>query len=91
MYTPENFQASDKKPVMVWIHGGGWTCGGTNEYNGAPLSIFGDVVVVLITYRLNVLGFTFGNYGLWDQLEVMVEKIAYRPHTASVNYSIDQS
>ena len=31
---PENFQTSKKKPVMVWLHGGGWTLGGADEvYN----------------------------------------------------------
>ena len=54
---------------MVWIHGGGWTIGGAYEYNGAPLAVYGDVVVVCISYRLAALGFAFGNYGIWDQLE----------------------
>lgn len=28
---PENFQTANKKPVMVWLHGGGWTLGGADE------------------------------------------------------------
>lgn len=69
VYTPENFESTKKKPVMVWLHGGGWAIGGAYEYNGSRLSAFGDVVVVTISYRLGALGFAFGNFGLWDQLE----------------------
>ncbi len=53
--------ADDKKrPVMFWIHGGGFTAGSSHElpsYDGANLSKNGDVVVVSINHRLNVLGF----------------------------------
>lgn len=48
-----------KRPVMVWIHGGGFVVGSgsTDLYNGAKLSATGDVVVVTINYRLGILGF----------------------------------
>nr|WP_321450831.1 carboxylesterase family protein [uncultured Carboxylicivirga sp.] len=49
-----------KKPVMVWLHGGGYTAGSSCElpsYDGENLSRTGDVVVVSINHRLNVLGF----------------------------------
>ena len=49
-----------KKPVMVWMHGGGWFSGSSVEiysYDGENLSIFGDVTVVSINHRLNVIGF----------------------------------
>lgn len=49
-----------KKPVMVWLHGGGWFAGSSLEifsYDGENLSQFGDVVVVSLNHRLNVLGF----------------------------------
>ena len=49
-----------KRPVMFWIHGGGFTAGSSHElpsYDGANLSKKGDVVVVSINHRLNVLGF----------------------------------
>jgi len=44
--------------VMVWIHGGGFTHGAGYEplYNGGPLAVRGDVVVVTINYRLGALG-----------------------------------
>ena len=49
-----------KKPVMVWIHGGGYSTGSAMEmqcHHGARLAEFGDVVVVSINHRLNVFGF----------------------------------
>jgi len=49
-----------KRPVMVWLHGGGYTSGSSSElpfYDGENLSKKGDVVVVSINHRLNVLGF----------------------------------
>ncbi|RWY72008.1 carboxylesterase/lipase family protein [Rhizobium sp. WSM1325] len=49
-----------KRPVMVWIHGGGFTNGSGIEltsYDGHNLSKDGDVVVVTLNHRLNVLGF----------------------------------
>lgn len=49
-----------KRPVMFWIHGGGFTAGSSQElpsYDGENLAKRGDVVVVSINHRLNVLGF----------------------------------
>lgn len=49
-----------KRPVMFWIHGGGFTAGSSQElpsYEGENLSKKGDVVVVSINHRLNILGF----------------------------------
>ncbi len=49
-----------KRPVMFWIHGGGFTAGSSEElpsYDGENLSKKGDVVVVSINHRLNILGF----------------------------------
>lgn len=49
-----------KRPVMVWLHGGGYTAGSSQElrsYEGENLSRKGDVVVVTINHRLNILGF----------------------------------
>ncbi|MES1250122.1 MAG: carboxylesterase family protein [Chitinophaga rupis] len=50
----------EKKPVMVWIHGGGFSSGSAVEfpsYDGENLSRKGEVVVVSINHRLNMLGF----------------------------------
>ena len=49
-----------KKPVMVWLHGGGFTAGSSVElpsYDGENVARKGDVVVVSVNHRLNVLGF----------------------------------
>ncbi len=49
-----------KRPVMVFLHGGGFAAGSSQElpsYDGENLSKKGDVVVVSINHRLNVLGF----------------------------------
>jgi para-nitrobenzyl esterase len=50
---------SGKRPVMVWLHGGGFATGsGSGElYDGTGLSKRGDVVVVTINHRLNVFGY----------------------------------
>ncbi len=56
----EGINDGQKRPVMVWLHGGGYTAGSSCElpsYDGENLSRTGDVVVVSINHRLNVLGF----------------------------------
>ena len=47
------------RPVMVWLHGGGFSTGSANDamYDGENLSRDGDVVVVSINHRLNAFGF----------------------------------
>ena len=55
----QNLTPASKKPVMVWMHGGGFTNGSSMEgyaYDGRSLSEFGDVVVVGVNHRLNILG-----------------------------------
>jgi para-nitrobenzyl esterase len=49
-----------KRPVMFWIHGGGFTAGSSQELpacEGENLAKKGDVIVVSINHRLNILGF----------------------------------
>jgi para-nitrobenzyl esterase len=50
-----------KRPVMVWIHGGGFTMGtsATPWYDGERFAVDHDVVLVSFNYRLSVLGFTY--------------------------------
>jgi para-nitrobenzyl esterase len=49
-----------KRPVMVWCHGGGFATGSGSSpgTDGTNLARRGDVVVVSLNHRLNVLGFT---------------------------------
>lgn len=49
-----------KRPVLVWIHGGGYRTGqgAIPWYNGNSFARKGDIVVVSINYRLGALGFT---------------------------------
>ncbi|GAB3768508.1 carboxylesterase/lipase family protein [Spirosoma horti] len=59
VWTPEINKAK-KRPVMVWLHGGGFTAGSSVElpsYDGENLTKKGDVVVVTVNHRLNVLGY----------------------------------
>lgn len=58
VWTPS---ASGKRPVMVWLHGGGYSAGSSNwkMYNGANLAAKQDVVVVTVTHRLNVFGYLY--------------------------------
>lgn len=48
-----------RKPVLVYIHGGGWVFGGTSDpaYNGSNFVYYNpDIIVVNITYRVGILG-----------------------------------
>ncbi len=51
------------RPVMVWIHGGGFVNGSGSSYAAQSLATKNDVVVVTVNYRLGVFGF-FGYPGL---------------------------
>ncbi len=56
----QSIDPSAKKPVMVWLHGGGFSAGSSIEhigYDGENLSKYGDVVVVTLNHRLNILGY----------------------------------
>lgn len=57
IWTP-SLNSNAKKPVMVWLHGGGFSSGTANEaqFHGENLSRIGDVVVVGVNHRLNALG-----------------------------------
>jgi len=79
VYTPAGATAGARNlPVMVWIHGGAFIAGESDDYNPAGLVGHG-VIVVTINYRLGALGFladaalashpggSSGDYGLMDQ------------------------
>jgi para-nitrobenzyl esterase len=49
-----------KRPVWVWIHGGGYANGSANQlpfFDGRSMAEKGDIVVVTVNHRLNVLGY----------------------------------
>ena len=73
-----------RRPVLVWIHGGGFLIGsgGLRLYDGAGLARRGDLVVVTLNYRLGALGFLHlhgrggeligaSNAGLRDQIAAL--------------------
>jgi len=77
--------ANDKRPVMVWIYGGGFTggSGGMAWYDGENLAAKGPVIVTF-NYRLGSLGFwahpelakesghnASGNYGMMDAIAAL--------------------
>jgi para-nitrobenzyl esterase len=74
-----------KRPVLVWLHGGGFTSGSGSQgfYDPTALVRSGDVMVVTLNYRLGALGFLYlgargasrlgatANVGLLDQIEAL--------------------
>ena len=80
IFVPENAKEGDKLPVLIYIHGGGFTggCGHEKHFDG-PIWPAKGVIGVTLNYRLGPLGFVClpelkeeagltGNYGLFDQL-----------------------
>src|SRR5688572_12334128 len=78
-------RANDRRPVMVWIYGGGFTggSGGQAWYDGEDLAVKGPVIVTM-NYRLGVFGFLAhpelakeaghsgsGNYGVMDAIAAL--------------------
>lgn len=83
LWTPVDFKSKTKLPVMVWIHGGGFTGGSGAVSSGAPFVNKG-VILVSINYRLGRLGhFAFpalskehpdeakGSYAFMDQIAAL--------------------
>lgn len=81
----QSLDANAKRPVMVWLHGGGYATGSGIEhyaYDGEELSKAKNVVVVTLNHRLNVLGYLdlsaygeeyalSGNVGMADIVEAL--------------------
>ena len=83
VWTPEDADENSKLPVLVYIHGGGYTggCGHEKHFDG-PVWAKKGVVAVTINDRLGPMGFVCldeltaesghsGNYGLFDQLAAL--------------------
>ncbi len=80
VFTPETAKEGDKLPVLVYIHGGGFTggCGHEKHFDG-PVWPTKGIIGVTLNYRLGPMGFVCleelkkeagltGNYGLYDQM-----------------------
>ena len=80
VFTPETAKEGDKLPVLIYIHGGGFTggCGHEKHFDGPVWPVKG-VIGVTLNYRLGPMGFVClpqlkeeagftGNYGLYDQM-----------------------
>ena len=83
VWTPETAEPDSKLPVLVYIHGGGFTggCGHEKHFDG-PVWPTQGVIGVTINYRLGPMGFVClpqlaaeaghtGNYGLFDQVAAL--------------------
>ncbi len=81
VFTTGSGRSGKKKPVIVWIHGGGNVDGESNDYDGSKLATGGSLgtptVAVTINYRMGLFGFLseshlnseghlWGNYGILD-------------------------
>jgi len=84
VYKPQNIQTP--LPVYVFIHGGSNNKGDAQVYDGTTLAVRGKMIVVVIQYRLNALGWfssyalkntaenvldASGNYGTLDQIKAL--------------------
>ncbi|KAI9541744.1 hypothetical protein NQZ68_027108 [Dissostichus eleginoides] len=82
IFVPQGRKLSENLPVMVYLFGGAFLLGASNDisflgeslYDGKEMADRGDVIVVTVNYRVGPLGFLSsgdarlpGNYGLWDQ------------------------
>ncbi|WP_439378792.1 carboxylesterase/lipase family protein [Amycolatopsis lexingtonensis] len=72
--------ANERLPVLLWIHGGGFSSGSGSAFDGSLLAETNNIVVVTINYRLGAFGFLnlpglsrsgAGNYGLLDQVAAL--------------------
>ena len=83
VFTPAEAKGSDRLPVLVYIHGGGFTGGcGHEKHFDEPVWPTKGVIGVTLNYRLGPMGFLClpelkdeaghtGNYGLYDQLTAL--------------------
>jgi para-nitrobenzyl esterase len=59
VWASSDTSAGDRKPVMVWVHGGAYILGSASQplYDRRMMAGDGQVVVVTLNYRLGALGF----------------------------------
>lgn len=73
VWTPD---PAARRPVMVWIHGGGYQIGSADAYDAHAIAGAGDLVVVTFNYRVGIEGFARiddapANRGLLDQVAAL--------------------
>ncbi|TSK38530.1 Pyrethroid hydrolase Ces2e [Bagarius yarrelli] len=97
VYTPSQRSPSENLPVMFWIHGGGLNMGGAVSHDGSVLAAYENIVVVIIQYRLSILGFfstgdkhAQGNWGFLDQIAALqwvqqnIKSFGGDPHSVTI-------
>ncbi|MEV3992630.1 carboxylesterase family protein [Streptomyces sp. NPDC049837] len=83
VYRPRHTRPGDRLPVLLWIHGGGYSQGTGTQFGGRTMAELTSSVVVSINYRLGQLGYLAapelardnalgsGSYGLMDQVAAL--------------------
>ena len=85
VYRPAGTKEGTKMPVLMYIHGGGFAGGTGSARDGAPLAASQNMIVIMINYRLGVLGWlglaaldaetpngsSSGNYGFLDMVAAL--------------------
>ena len=87
VWTAADGMRTDRRPVMVWFHGGSYVCGGTagpRNWGDQFVKVHPEVVLVSVNYRLGLLGFLdlsslpdgkdyarSANLGILDQVEAL--------------------
>ncbi|WP_051338231.1 carboxylesterase/lipase family protein [Streptomyces flavidovirens] len=83
VYRPRHTRPGDRLPVLLWIHGGGYSQGTGTQFGGRTMAELTGSVVVSINYRLGQLGYLAapelvrdnalgsGSYGLMDQIAAL--------------------
>ena len=88
VYTPS--ADKQRRPVMVWIHGGGFTGGSGSQalYEGTRLAAHGQIVLVTLNYRLGALGYLHLAPHA-DALEAAASNLGQRDQLAALRWVRD--
>lgn len=99
-YIPKQGSAKHLRPVLFWIHGGGFVTGDSSDAqtDGGNLASREDIVTVTMNYRLGTLGFLAipgtnitGNYGIADQINALEVSKSLHPSKQMLNNNSGQS
>lgn len=98
VYKPKHYAKDKPLPVMVWIHGGGYTTGFGDSLSSNPSALVEEqeVIVVTLNYRLGIFGFAGGfkgipaNLGLLDVITALqwvqkhIRRFGGNPHNVTL-------